>query len=125
MRNTSYFPAHLKDESKVVGYFSYTNAGGVCCDGDACIIAGTEERMKYYINKMGKSCQKDIIKKTRFGEIISGIKQGWAYAFDEGAYSRFYDLATINGITDLPKKEEFLGRPDAKMHFIRIQFTGA
>jgi hypothetical protein len=33
------------------------------------------------------------IKKTRFGEIVSGLRLGAVYAFDEEAYQRFYPLA--------------------------------
>ena len=118
-----HIPTYLKDESKVIGYFSYTNSGGVCCDGDACVIAGTEEKMKFYINRMEKSNEKDIIKKTRFGEIVNGMGQGGAYAFDEESYNRFYDLAITNGIAGLPEKEKFLENSDAATHFIRIQIV--
>ena len=116
-------PSYLKNVSKVIGWFSYTPAGEVCCDGDACVIAETEEKMKFYVNKLGQSDQKDIIKKTRFGEIIDGMRKGGAYAFDEGSYSRFYDHAVINKITGLPAKEEFLENADTGMDFIRVQIV--
>jgi len=64
----------------------------------------------------------DIIKKTRFGEIVKGLRLGGAYAFDQGSYSRFFDLAKINGLSDLPEKESFSKNgPAVGMHFIRIQ----
>ena len=100
-----HIPVCIKDTFKVIGYFSYTDFGEVCCDGDACVIAGTERNMRTYINRMAKSNQKDIIKKTRFGEIINGLRQGGAYAFDEKSYNKFYDLAMANGITGLPEKD--------------------
>ncbi len=34
---------------KVIGYFAYHRGGEVICDGDSCIIAGSEEKMKAYI----------------------------------------------------------------------------
>ena len=79
--------------------------------------------MKFYINKLGKSNQKDIIKKTRFGEIINGMRQGGAYAFDEESYNRFYDFAITNGVAGLLEKEKFLENSDTAMHFIRIQIS--
>jgi hypothetical protein len=33
------------------------------------------------------------IRKTRFGEIIQGMRLGGAYAFDAEAYGRFFPLA--------------------------------
>lgn len=76
-------PKHLKKGSKVIGYFSYTNAGHVCCDGDACVIAGSLEAMEGYVEELpSNNNEKNMIKKTRFSEIIEGLKQGGAYAFD-------------------------------------------
>lgn len=87
---------YVKEASKVIGYFCYTNSGSVICDGDACIIAGSEELMKFYLSKVPGGKTKNIIKKTKFGEVISGLKQGGAYAFDKGAYNRFLHLAMLN-----------------------------
>lgn len=112
-------PRHIKEVSKVVGYFSHTS-GNVFCDGDACIIAGTEERMKFYLQRMPGSSERDVIKKTRFGEIIEGLRRGGAYAFDEESYKRFLHLATLNGVKDLPGKE-FFAEPVEPLNFIRIQ----
>lgn len=114
-------PAYISGITKVVGYFSYTDSSNALCDGDACIIAGSETLMKSYLQKISKSDKKDIIKKTRFGEIIDGLKQGAAYAFDEESYSRFLPLAKINRIGGLPEKEDFLDKPSDTLRFIRIQ----
>jgi hypothetical protein len=117
-----HIPSYLSDATKVIGYFSCTNSGEVCCDGDACVIAGTEEKMRdYIINRLEKGAEKDIIKKTRFGEIVNRMRQGRAYAFDEESYNNFYDLAVINGITGLPDKKKFLEDQAAEMSFVRIQ----
>ena len=57
------------------------------CDGDACIIAGSEELMKAYLEELSTpSVNKDITRKTRFGEIIDGIAQDGIYAFDSESY---------------------------------------
>lgn len=116
-------PAHIKESSKVVGYFSHAGRE-VLCDGDACIISDTEERMQIYIKKMSGNGERDIIKKTRFGEIMEGMRKGGAYAFDKGSYGRFFDLAKMNGIDGLPEKEVFSkNSPTDGMHFVRIQLV--
>ena len=90
-------PARIKEAFKVIGYFSYAD-GEVLCDGDACVISDTEEHMQIYIKKISNDGARDIIKKTRFGEIMEGLRKGASYAFDRGAYSRFFDLAKKNDI---------------------------
>lgn len=59
------------------------------------------------INPEGQSTSQ--IKKTRFGEILSGLRLGAAYAFDEEAYQQFYPLAKQIGLAvaeaDFAKKE--------------------
>ncbi len=40
------------DDTRVIGYFAYTPPMYVVCDGDACIIAGSEAGMKRYIEAM-------------------------------------------------------------------------
>ena len=118
-------PAYVKESSKIVGCFSYINHDDVFCDGDACIIAGSEELMKTYLRKLSSCCfDRNIIKKTRFGEIINGIKLGGAYAFDQESYSRFLPIAQINGIDDLPGIDWFLDKTKMELNFIRIQFVG-
>jgi hypothetical protein len=122
----------MQQADKVIGYFSYTNSGEVTCDGDACVIAGSEELMKTYINKKSgggsnSDNNKDIIKKTRFGEIINGMNKGGAYAFDKEAFARFLPIAKLNklhGLPDdcsVPSGQE---QPQDGMYFIRIQLTG-
>lgn len=117
-------PIYVKESTKIVGYFSYINHGNVFCDGDACVIAGSEELMKSYFHKaLDCDGSKYTIKKTRFGEIINGIKLGGAYAFDQEAYSRFLPIARLNGIDDLPNVDWFLDKK-MELNFIRIQFAG-
>ena len=67
----------------------------------------------------------EIIKKTRFAEILQGLEQGGAYAFDEVAYQRFLAQAKRNGLHGLPPvhPEGFEESPTG-MHFIRIQWFG-
>jgi hypothetical protein len=93
-------------DSKVIGYFAFSSPTAVICEGDACVISGSEERMKDYIAAATvRSPEKHTIKKTRFGEIIKGMEMGAPYAFDEESYNRFFPLANKIGF-DL-KEEDF------------------
>jgi hypothetical protein len=110
---------------KVIGYFSYTKEGNVFCDGDACVISGSKETMRFYLKEMlPDSKEQDIIKKTKFGEIMNGLNRGGAYAFDKASYSKFLPLAKKCGMSDLPVANEFFskGSPTG-LHFIRIQLA--
>lgn len=86
-------------ETKVIGYFAYCSPFEVICDGEACLIAGSEAAMRrYLVISNGKNWDGYTIKKTRFGEILNGMYLGEAYAFDEVSYSRFYPLALEEGL---------------------------
>lgn len=123
MKSQIIFPVYIKEDSKIVGYFAHIKFREVFCDGDACIIAGSEELMKSYLSEL---CDGNnyAIKKTRFGEILTGIKKGGAYAFDKESYSKFLNIAELNKIGGLPSKDQFLKYPEEKMNLIRIQFFG-
>jgi len=91
-------------DAKVIGHFAHL-PNDVLCDGDACIIAGSELALRNYLsrNYLSEMTPGDvgryILKKTRFGEIMRGMHRGGAYAFDETAYSRFYPLAKCEAVT--------------------------
>ena len=81
-------------EHKVIGYVAYNREKtGVICDGDGCIVAGSEIKMKEYIRD--HSTQKDvgIIKKAYFGDIKKVLSLGGVYLFDEESSNRFINLA--------------------------------
>ncbi len=64
------------DDTRVIGYFAYTPPMHAICDGDTCIIAGSEAGMKRYVEAMVSGSLKGRrIKKTRFGEILKGTAQ--------------------------------------------------
>ena len=117
---------NLSVDHKIVGYFSHSETGHVFCDDAACIIDGTQELMYSYIKlMMSHHKKKDIVKKTNFGEVISGIERGGAYAFDKEAYVRFFSLASKYGLSDLPEPNSFFSEPSPTgLHFIRIQLNG-
>lgn len=120
-------PEHIKESAKVIGYFAYTKSIYAYCDGDACIIAGSDLLMKHYLQKVPNVMKEYTIKKTRFGEIIEGIKRGAAYAFDEESYERFITCAKNNAIEGLPTNDMLLEPPpncDSDMHFVRVHMVG-
>lgn len=112
----------IQGSTKVIGYFAYTASGYVLCEGEACVIASTEERMQIYIKRANDGVRY-IVKKTRFFEIGNGLRQKGAYAFDEESYGRFFDLAKMNGMDSLlPGKEVFLrNRPADGIQFVIIR----
>lgn len=106
-------------DSKVIGYFAFSSPTAVICEGDACVISGSEKIMRDYIASAAQgSSQSNTIKKTRFGEIIKGMEMGAPYAFDEESYNRFYPLANKIGL-DL--KEEVFSATETGFHFVVIR----
>lgn len=84
--------------SQVIGYFAYTSPTKVICSGQACVIVGSRHVMEEYLLEIDPDRQEQkTIKKTTFDEIKQGLLLGAAYAFDKGAYRRFYPLAKHEG----------------------------
>ncbi|MBF0203850.1 MAG: hypothetical protein HQK67_05935 [Desulfamplus sp.] len=86
-----------------IGYFAFVSPSEVLCTGDtgnACVITGSMKAMNSFIAEINPDGQKKhIIKKTSFGEILSGLKLGAAYGFDEKSYKKFYPLARQEGLS--------------------------
>jgi len=104
---------------KIIGHFAYLSKVEVFCEGDACLIAGSESKMEEYLSKMCEdSLSVHTIKKTRFSEILAGINAGAAYCFDEESYNRFYPLAKQEGLDLGP--EDFTDETPNGLHFVRV-----
>jgi len=88
----------LQGEQKVVGYFASRSATELFCDDRALLIAGSHETLRQAISLRGGAPGNFNIRKTRFGEILTGLRLGGAYAFDEEAYKRFAPLGEAAGI---------------------------
>jgi hypothetical protein len=84
--------------SKVIGFFAYASPSAVVCTEEACIISGSEKVMREYIKEIDRTGRTHTIRKTRFGEILQGLRMGGAYAFDEDSYKVFYPLAKKEGL---------------------------
>ncbi len=39
-------------DSKVIGYFAFSSPTEVICDGDACVISGSEQDLRNYIESV-------------------------------------------------------------------------
>ena len=110
----------IEIDSKVIGYFAFSSPTEVVCDGEACVIAGSERAMRDYL-EFGSSCsaKRTTIKKTRLSDIIQGMKLGAPYAFDERSYNRFYPLANKCGFS--LKEEDFSATTETGRHFVVVR----
>jgi hypothetical protein len=88
------------NHTQVVGYFAVRRGTAhVVCDGDACVIAGSQKEMNRYIFALARKNPIDFdVKKTRYGEILQGLHMGGVYTFDKRAYQRFYPIAKADGL---------------------------
>ncbi|MCP4550370.1 MAG: hypothetical protein GY835_28250 [bacterium] len=109
-------------DTKVIGYFAYMSATEVACDGDACIVAGSQAAIRRYLSISNpKNVDRYTVKKTRFGEIMKGMSLGAAYAFDRESYNRFYPLALEVGIPASPA--DFAGTTPDEIKFMTVRRT--
>ena len=109
------------DDAKVIGYFAYASQTEVICEGDACVVAGSDADLRTYISELRVAdVVSHTLKKTRFGEIMRGMNLGAAYAFDEVAYNRFYPLARRAGYDFGPEDFSATG-PGMGVHLVRVQ----
>lgn len=111
-------------DTRVIGYFACLPPTEVFCEADACVIAGSKEVMLEYLAAMSPNAADRLrIMKTRFGEILQGLRVGGSYALDEQAYNRFYPLAEKAGLDFGP--QDFSGPTPTGFHFIRVQLSTA
>ena len=87
-------------DTKVLGYVAVKPGTiNVLCDGDSCIVAGSEKKMNEYIKTLSVDRNaKYQISKARYGHVLKAMKLGGVYSFDQESYSRFYPLACDMGI---------------------------
>jgi len=106
-------------DSKVLGFVaSIPGTINMLCDGDSCIVAGSEKQMQDYIATMGFDHKaKYRITKARYGHVVQAMKLGGAYSFDRDAFSRLAPLIQQDGIDlvdftpDAHRKQEGPGIP--------------
>ena len=94
--------------TKVIGYYARLRGINLFCIGPACIITSSERALKDIIRATNpEDVKRYTIRKTRFVEILRGLLDGAPYAFDQGAYQRFYPLACQEGLEALTAPEDF------------------
>ena len=90
----------MKDHSnKVIGYFAIRKgSANMLCDGDALVIAGSLQLMTRYISKLSDDKPSGYkVKKTRYAEIMQGMKLGGVYTFDKVAFNKFLPVLKSEG----------------------------
>ena len=86
-------------DSRVLGFFAYAGPEEVFRFGDACVIAGSRERLQACLATHPKLRDASLtFAKIRFADVHAGLDAGAAYALDEEAFERFAPLARDAGI---------------------------
>ena len=109
-----------KEKDAVIGYFAIYPPQDVLCDGDACVIAGSQSALNRYIKSLSNSGVEYQKRKTRFSEILDGLFRGGAYAFDQESYKVFYPLANKHGYH---LKDEIFTATETGRHFVIVNNT--
>ena len=110
----------MRRSRTVIGWFAIAGLTALC-DGDACVIAGSQAAMRKIVaRRTTRDALSMTIKKTRFGEIMTGLRLGAAYCFDEEVYNRFFPLAQLEGLKLGP--QDFSDPGPHGLHFFRVQW---
>jgi len=107
-----------KEKDAVIGYFAIHPPQDVLCDGDACVIAGSQSALNKYIKSLQNSGVEFQNRKTRLSEILDGLFRGGAYAFDQESYRIFYPLANKHGYH---LKDEIFTETETGRHFVIVK----
>ena len=113
-------------DTKVLGYVAVRPGTiNVLCDGDSCIVAGSEKQMREYIAAF--SADRDAayrISKARYGHVLQAMKLGGAYSFDRESFSRFCPLAQADGLDIVDFTQNNQERPDGPaIPLMRVQWV--
>ncbi len=112
--------AHDRD-SRVLGFFAQAGPDEVFRFEDACVIAGTRDRLRACLAINPKLRDASLtFAKIRFGDVHAGLEAGAAYAFDEEAFERFAPLARGAGID---VAASFPGHDDDAFNFVRVKLA--
>ena len=86
-------------DSRVLGFFAYAGPEEVFRFDEACVIAGSRERLQACLATHPKLRDASLtLAKIRFADVHAGLDAGAAYALDEEAFERFAPLARDAGI---------------------------
>ena len=105
-------------DSRVLGFFAHAGPGEVFRFDDACLIAGSRERLRACLATHPRLRNASLaLAKIRFADVHAGLESGAAYAFDEEAFERFAPLARDAGIA---VAETFPDRQPDTISFVKV-----
>ena len=109
--------------SRVLGFFAYAGPGEVFRFEEACVIAGSRERLQACLAAHPNLRSTSLtLAKIRFADVHAGLDAGAAYALDEKAFERFAPLARDAGIEVAETFPE--GEPGA-LSFVKVVLADA
>ena len=113
---------HHRD-SRVLGFFAHAGPEEVFRLEEACLIAGSRERLRACLGTHPKLRDASLaFAKIRFADVRAGLEAGAAYAFDEEAFERFAPLARAAGID----VSETFPDPDLDtFNFVKVELAEA
>ena len=110
-------------DSRVLGFFAYAGPDEVFRFEEACVIAGSRERLQACLS--AHPALRDVsltLAKIRFADVHAGLDAGAAYALDEEAFERFAPLARDAGI-DIAKT--FPEGEPGTLSFVKVALADA
>ena len=104
--------------TRVLGFFAYAGPGEVFRFEEACVVAGSRERLQAYLAAHPRLRKASLtLAKIRFADVYVGLAAGSSYAFDEEAFERFAPLARDAGID---VAETFPDREPDTFSFVKV-----
>lgn len=115
----------INKDTKVLGYIAVQpGTTNVLCDGDSCIVAGSETLMEEYIAAFSGSRRAGhCTSKARYGHVIQAMKLGGIYSFDRESFTRFQPLARKDGMELIDFTPEDRSKPEGPaISLMRVQW---
>ena len=110
-------------DSRVLGFFAYAGPDEVFRFDEACVIAGSRERLHACVATHPKLRGASLtLAKIRFADVHAGLDAGAAYALDEEAFERFAPLARDAGID---VAETFPDGEPGTLSFVKVALADA
>lgn len=107
----------------MVGFFAHDGPGEVFRFEEACVVAGSRERLRACIATHPNLRNASLaLAKIRFADVLAGLDAGAAYAFDEESFERFAPLARDAGID---VAETFPRRDADALDFVKVRLADA
>ena len=115
---------HGRNDSRVLGVCAQAAPDEVFRFEDACLIAGSPERMRTYLAANPRLRGSAMaVSKIRFADVHAGLDAGAAYAFDREAFERFSPLARDAGIDVAETFPESPDRENEAFSFVKVRLA--